>query len=70
MSVNDSEKEFGNALRAAFQETVDEGVPPEFSKLIDQNLKKAFEDTVEEGVPDRFAELLAQLKTASGGRRS
>lgn len=48
-------------LKAAFQDTLDEGVPDEFRRLIDRNLKQAFDKTVDEGVPDRFANLLAEL---------
>lgn len=56
-----SEKALGAHLRAAYDDTVDEGVPDRFQALIDDNLKRAFDDTVNEGVPERFAVLLAQL---------
>lgn len=55
------------ALRDAYQDTVDEGVPDGFRKLIDDNLKRAYDETVQEGVPDRFARLMERLKSASDG---
>lgn len=60
------EKALGAHLRAAYQDTVEDGVPDRFQALIDENLKRAFDDTVKEGVPDRFAALLAQLKDKAG----
>lgn len=60
----------GENLKAAFSDTIDEGVPDGFRKLIDDNLRRAYQDTVEEGVPDRFASLLAQLQRVTGeGKR-
>lgn len=63
---NDTEKALGALLRAAFDDTVSEGVPETFQRLIDENLKKAFDDTVAEPVPDRFVRLLARLRDQSG----
>ncbi len=62
---NNPDNKIGDHLKAAFQDTFDEGVPDVFRDLIDTNLKKAFEETVDEGVPDRFAILMAELEAAA-----
>ncbi|MFS4439299.1 NepR family anti-sigma factor [Paracoccaceae bacterium GXU_MW_L88] len=62
---SDNTELIGDQLKAAFQDTVDEGVPDRFRKLIDRNLKHAYDETVQEGVPDRFAQLIAELKSAA-----
>ncbi len=68
--ANNPNKEPSDALaghlRAAFKDTVDEGIPDEFCKLIDDNLKQAYNKTVDEGIPDRFADLLAKLTRVAG----